>query len=110
MWPLYNLSIKSSYLKLNVGVPDLIDVRQRTSVVLRPRLRQTKLLDLLKLHLDAIKRRQTSEVVNSGGKKFYMQDEKEQSRELPQFLVTLSSSSVLSFVALRAPRTQLSEF
>ena len=40
-----------SHLKFSAGVADLIDVRQRASVVRRPCLRQTKLLDLLKLHL-----------------------------------------------------------
>lgn len=40
-----------SHLKFSAGVADLIDVGQRASVVLRPSLRQTKLLDLLKLHL-----------------------------------------------------------
>lgn len=40
-----------SHLKFSAGVADLIDVGQRASVVLRPGLRQTKLLDLLKLHL-----------------------------------------------------------
>lgn len=44
-----------SHLKISAGVADLIDVGQRPSVVWRPRLRQTKLLDLLKLHL-SIKR------------------------------------------------------
>lgn len=43
--------IVESHLKFSAGVADLIDVRQRASVVRRPCLRQTKLLDLLKLHL-----------------------------------------------------------
>lgn len=39
------------HLKFSAGVADLIDVGQRASVVLRPGLRQAKLLDLLELHL-----------------------------------------------------------
>lgn len=41
-----------SHLKFSAVVADLIDIGQRASIVLRPWLRwQTKLLDLLKLHL-----------------------------------------------------------
>lgn len=46
--PLINLK---SHLKFSAGVANLIDVGQRASVVLSPGLRQTKLLDLLKLDL-----------------------------------------------------------
>lgn len=41
----------SSHLKLGAGVADLVDIGQRTSVVRCPSLRQTELLNLLKLHL-----------------------------------------------------------
>jgi len=51
----------SPHLEFRAGVADLIDVRKRASVVLSPRLRQTKLLDLLKLHLSVEQRRKTKE-------------------------------------------------
>lgn len=41
----------SSHLKLSAGVADLVDIGQRTSVVRCASLRQTELLNLLKLHL-----------------------------------------------------------
>lgn len=41
----------SSYLELSVGVPNLVDIGQRTTIVRRTSLRQTELLDLLELHL-----------------------------------------------------------
>lgn len=41
----------SSHLKFGAGVADLVDVGQRTSVVRCTSLRQTELLNLLKLHL-----------------------------------------------------------
>lgn len=41
----------SSHLKLGAGVADLVDIGQRTSVVRCASLRQTELLNLLKLHL-----------------------------------------------------------
>lgn len=40
---------RQATLEFGAGVSDLIDVWQR-AIVLRPRLSQTKLLDLLKLH------------------------------------------------------------
>lgn len=67
---LYVSTVMRSHLKFGAGVADLIDVRQRASIVRRPWLRQTKLLDLLKLHL-SVKRatkinKQKSGFMNSG--------------------------------------------
>lgn len=44
-------TVMSSHLKLAAGVADLVDIGQRTSIVRCASLRQTELLNLLKLHL-----------------------------------------------------------
>lgn len=50
-----NRAVQAIYLEISAGIADLVDVGQGTTVVLGTVLRQTELLEFLKLHLQNIK-------------------------------------------------------